>query len=368
MLVEDLADKMKQPVEVLEQWEGGEKQPTIRQAQNLAKKLFIPFGFLFMSEPPKKKKEIPDLRTVGDGERDVFSPEFINVLHDCIRKQYWYREYLQEDGAEPLPFIAKFDMRHSAKTVADDIAARLGVNRKFRNKCASWEDFLRGFMEAAEKVGVLIMRNGVVGNNTRRPLSVKEFRGFALADDIAPLVFLNGKDAKAAQIFTLAHELAHLWIGESGVSNLNPGEQKRREPHKVEKYCNKVAAELLVPEDDFINNWNDAENIEGNITVLSRIYRVSDLVILIRAKNMNKITRNEFFTEYAAYLDRLPSKRSSEGGSAYKTIPVRNSKRLTKAVLNAAYEERVLFREAGSLLGLKNLNTLHALAVEMGIR
>ncbi|HMM61712.1 MAG TPA: ImmA/IrrE family metallo-endopeptidase, partial [Candidatus Rifleibacterium sp.] len=88
-----------------------------------------------------------------------------------------------------------------------------------RGEAANWESFFNILVERSEQAGIIILRSGKVGNNTHRTLDVKEFRGFVIYDELAPFIFINGADAKAAQIFTLVHELAHVWLGASGVSN-----------------------------------------------------------------------------------------------------------------------------------------------------
>ena len=189
-LPEQVAEKVPVKLEKLVLWEQGEARPSFRQAQILAKILRIPFGYLFLSEPPRGKPQIPDLRTVRDATHAQLSVNFLDTLNDALRKQDWYREYIQQEQPEPLPFVGRCSIHKPPESVAADISKTLSIDDGFRRSVRSWEEFLRCLIEKAEQTGILVMRSSVVGNNTHRPLSVDEFRGFAISDPFAPLVFI----------------------------------------------------------------------------------------------------------------------------------------------------------------------------------
>lgn len=216
---EAVAEKIHVGPDRLEAWEAGRARPTFRQAQDLARRFAIPFGYLFLPEPPAEAPPIPDLRTVANDPRRRLSAELTALLHDVVDKQRWYREFQEEEGASPVRLVGRFPPGSSPDVIAGDIERTLGVGA-LRRAAGSPDDFLRLLAGRAEETGVLVMRSGIVGNNTSRRLSVDEFRGFAISDDLAPLIFINARDAKSAQVFTCLHELAHLWIGQSGISHL----------------------------------------------------------------------------------------------------------------------------------------------------
>lgn len=363
--VEDAARKLHVKTERFETWESGEDHPTLCQAQDLARAAHIPMGWLYLRSPPEEKVQLPDLRTVRNIERQELSPDFRDQLNEVLYKQQEYIELIREEGAEPLPFVGKFSIRDDVHAVVADIRAALGLDQEMRQAARDWRDFLHTLILQAERLGVLVMRSGIVGNNTHRPLSVDEFRGFAVSDVYAPLIFINGTDALPAQIFTLAHELAHLWIGESGISN--QAIHGRGGPsHRVEAFCNHVAAELLAPADEIARLWCSDREPDENIQTLARHFRVSGAVMLYRAKNLGYISQDLFDALYRIEISRHQRQKRHNGGAPPTlTVPARNSHLLTDTVIAAAYEGRVLFRDACRILGAK-MSTLEKLAVDAG--
>ena len=334
-------------------WEIGTALPTFRQAQEVAKKLYIPFGFLYLSKPPKELPLTVDLRTLSDSRNQEFSLELRDVISDAQRKQEWYKEYLLEEGATPLDFFGKFSITHSVDDVANDLKTVLRLTLKDRERLSK-NQFLTYLTDQAEEVGILVLRNGKVGANTHRSLSVEEFRGFCLSDSIAPLVFVNTVDFKAAQIFTLMHELAHLWIGEEGVSDQGISEWNTHS--KVETFCNKVAVEVLVPKTVFLQKWNQLQgNLEEKLDQLNRIFKVSSIVLARRALDLNLLEPSVFFSYYndLKIIWRQTRKNSSGGGNFHNSLPVANSRTFTDAICHATYSGKLLMRDGARMLGIK---------------
>ena len=348
-----LARKLNVKPEKVKAWESGDGLPTFRQAQRAADALYIPFGYLFLREPPAERLPIPDLRTVGDKPPRDPSPDFLDLVNDVLTKQQWYREYREAEGADPLPIIGRYGVNDDAETIAADIRDALSIDDVMRKGAADLDAFRRKLTFHCEDLGILVMRSGIVGNNTHRPLDVDEFRGFAISDDLAPLVFVNRRDAKAAQIFTLAHEMAHLWIGEGGVSN--PDYKLRSDEHgsDVERVSNRVAAETLVPSADFRKRWRDAAPIEENMRRLSRRYKVSNITALRHALNLDLVTPKDYWTLYEEMALNAPpaknNKRGGGGGTALNAIS-RNGRVFTRAVISSSAEGSLLLGEAARLL------------------
>jgi Zn-dependent peptidase ImmA (M78 family)/transcriptional regulator with XRE-family HTH domain len=334
-------------------WEEGTARPTFRQAEKIAVILHIPFGFLFLPKPPEETLPIPDLRTQDGRRRERFSADLLDLLREVMFKFDWYQDFLEEHGAEPLPFVGKFAADAAIDTVAADIRATLQADAG-ASQAGSWEQHLAYLFDRCEDIGIWVMRTGYVGSNTRRTLSVSEFRGFAIADRLVPLIFINGRDAKAAQVFTLAHELAHIWLGRSGVSDpyLN---RPNDSDVDIERRCNAIAAEVLVPRSQFLTAWDNGRDLDWNARNLARSFKVSRVVIARRALDCGKITWDEHRLFFEQERRNWESREAddSNGGSFYKTAPIKNGKRFTQAVLSSAMSGSLLLRDAGALLHMK---------------
>ena len=348
----------------LDAWERHESSPTLKQLESYAKATHTPVGFFFLQEPPVERVPIPDFRTVGSGRIRHPSPDLLDTIYICQQRQEWYREFARSEGAEAVPFVGSTNLTEDVVTAAATIRRALGFDVEERRQMPTWTDALRRFIEQADALGVLVMVNGVVGSNNRRKLDPQEFRGFALADNLAPLVFINGADAKAAQMFTLAHELAHIWLGLSAVSDTQASQVPE---HEVERWCNRVAAELLVPLAVVRAEYNPQNPVGEEINRLARRFKVSTLVILRRIHDAGGLTRDQFWRAYSEELERLRAMPAGSGGDFYLTLGARAGKRFARALVVSTLEGRSSFTEAFRLLGLKKMATFREVGHSLGV-
>jgi Zn-dependent peptidase ImmA (M78 family) len=349
---EDLRKKIPR----LAEWERGERQPTLRQLEDFARRTMTPLGHLFLSEPPVETLPVPDFRTIGDAPIDRPSPNLLDTIGEMQQRQAWMRDYLIELGQELLPFVGRADRVRPVTSVAEDIRATLRLTDDWAAELDSWEQALIHLRQGIDSVGILIAMNGVVGNNTHRPLDPDEFRGFVLIDQYAPLIFVNNADFKAAQMFTLAHELAHVWLGKSALFNLV--QMLPDEHDDDEKFCNQVAAELLVPRKWMLRLWDDVRGQANPFLVIARACKVSGLVAARRALDLGLINRRQFFEFYERETSQLAARQQqrkdrSAGGDFYRTATVRIGRRFGEAIARAVAEGKLPYRDAYRLTGLK---------------
>jgi Zn-dependent peptidase ImmA (M78 family) len=348
-------------------WEAGTSQPTMRQLEEYARATYTPVGFLFLSEPPHEELPIPDFRTFGDQRVRTPTPDLLDTIYACEQRQEWYREWAQANGAEPVELVGNQGLDTPVEQAAETLGAELGFGLDRRIEFSNWAQAFDGLREHAEAAGVLVMTNGVVGSNTHRRLNPDEFRGFALADDLAPVVFINGADTKAAQVFTLAHELGHISLGESAVSR--PDLAQLDDTNRSERWCNQVAAELLVPVESLRRAYQPDADLTTELERLAKFYKVSTLVILRRLADARLMEGATYRGAYSRELERvleLLGERGS-GGSFYNTTPIRVSKRFARALISDTLEGRTSHRDAFRLLGSKKYSAFEELGQRLGV-
>jgi Zn-dependent peptidase ImmA (M78 family) len=321
------------------------------QAVKFAQLTGTPFGYLFLDAPPESRNApIADFRMLPLVNR--LSKNFFDVYDDIDYKQAWYRAFLEESGADPLPFIGRYNLSTDPTTIANDIRSVLKLSVEDYAALRKPEDLFSLLSAKAEGAGILVFKNGVVSDNTKRPLAVEEFRGFVLSDRIAPAIFINGADTPAAWAFTLAHELAHLWLGDSGISDAS-----YKTGNRAERLCNATAAELLVPLAQFLALWNEGQGHDDTRLERARKhFKVSALVIARRALDLRLI--NEAKYEAAYENAKRAAKRKKSGGDYYSTLAVRNSKRFTARIAHLAASGAISLRVAGQLLNTNPNNVV----------
>jgi len=356
-----LAKKLAINEERLEQWEKGEKLLTFKQAQSFSNKTHIPFGYLFLRHPPVEPLPLPDLRTISSDQVISPSVELRDIVSIILQRQSWYSEYLIEQGELQNPIVACCDVNTPVADIVHNMRTHLELG--MHPERGSWEDYFRDLIRKIENIGILVMRQADAGHHTR-PLSVKEFRGFAIADPIAPVIFINQNDSPGAKLFTLIHELAHIWIGKSGISDSIPDTNR---PEEV--ICNAVAADFLVPETEFLAKWKDNfDSWQHNLALLETHFHVSQWTLARRAQTLGKISLLTYQKFVDNQREQHRNRESSNGGgpSYYVTKHSQISDRFSKAVVSDALSGRLLLRDAGQLLGIKP-NNIIKYAKELGI-
>lgn len=334
----------------LNKWISKDDFPTVRQLEKFAKATRVPFGYFFLEKEPEIKLSIPFFRTSKDERPKPFSPELIDTVRIVEQRKVWLRDFLIHGGIDKLSFSGAEKNKSDYKEIAAKIKTELGLRKLWASNQPNWETALNYLIEKTESVGINVIRNGVVGNNTHRKLDYKEFRGFALVDDYAPFLFINGKDFKAAQMFTLAHELAHIWIGSSAVFDLR---QMLPAENKTEILCDKVAAEFLVPEERLKENWKNFKQTNDHFQAIAKYFKVSKIVAGRRLLDLNLITKNDFFEFYNEYVNGIQKgKKEKDGGNYYNTQPLRIGRRFANIVITAAKRGTLLYRDAYRLTGL----------------
>lgn len=357
-------DDMARRVPGFPAWERQQKQPTLKQLEAFAKATHVPLGYLFLPEPPQERMPISDFRTIRGKVRRP-SADLLDTIHAMQRRQAWLREERMECEAQPFDFVGNARLSDDPDAVGQEMRRMIGIGTGWAAEFRTWLEAVSGLRRTMEQAGVMAVISGVVGNNTHRKLNVEEFRGFSLCDGHAPLIFVNGADAKSAQMFTLAHELAHIWLGPvgegvSGFDDLFPGGTQ------VETFCDRAAAEFLLPARELRACWRDVKEEPRRFELLARRFKVSPLVASRRALDLHLVDREAFFAFYREYAKReRRSTTRTGGGDFYNNQDSRVGRVFATQIVRAAKDGRLSFREAYDLTGLRG-GTFHKYAERLG--
>lgn len=339
--LDDFAEKFPKVLD----WLNYQKTPTVKQLEDFSRRVHLPFGYLFLPEPPIEKLPIPFFRT-GRAAAAKISLNVQETVRLLKHRQDWLADYLQENGEEPLPFVGKFGLQNTPEEIAADIRNTLNLVPNWASHFPNWSLAKAHFAQKIEDLGIVLSFNSVVENNNHRKIDPNEVRGFVLVDEFAPFLFVNAADSKAAQMFTMAHELAHVWTGKSAgfdSRNMLPADDP------MEQLCDRTAAELLVPSIDFRNFWQE----KPQIAAAARHFKVSEIVAARRALDLGLIYRDYFFGFYNNFMKRHFEKKATDGGNFYATQKVRLGLPFLARLNHALKSGKILHRDAYRLTGLK---------------
>lgn len=339
----------------LTEWLTGKKEPTLKQLELFANATNTPLGYFFLKDVPTESLPVPHYRTTTDRfNAENSSPELIDTIYAMQRRQDFMKEYLEENIVDSLDFIGIYKGNDPIE-LAILIRKILELPERWALNYKSFDEALKCLINRCEVNFITVMVNGIVGNNTSRKLDVEEFRGFVLVDRVAPLIFINGADAKSAQVFTLIHEVAHLIIGSSAIVEASPLNTSTED---VEELCNKAAVEFLCPEKLYLTLWN--ENEYEPIVELSRKLKVSRVVIARRALEIQILDYKEFKLFYDEYKKEIINrvKKESTGGNFYYTAVRKLGTLFSDAIIYKVNNKTIQYTDAYKLTGMK-AHTFH---------
>lgn len=330
----------------IEQWIKKENFPTYKQLKELTHIFHIPFGYFFLDGLPEKKYPIPHYRTTA--EDNIFfqpSTELLETVEYIQLLQDWAREILIDWGHEPPPFIGKYNTKTNINDITIELKHILELEDNWAKSFNTWSEAFNSLIHKAEKAGIFVTVNGVVGNNTHRSLDVDEFRGFVLCDKIAPFIFINNQDAISAKIFTLIHEIVHLFIGESASFDLR---NLQSADNEIERFCDKCSAEFLVP-------TSEIEHIKQiDFESLAHQFKVSQIVIARRLLDINRISKKQFIDFYTEHIQKEQKVMASkQGGDFYNTAIRRYGRKFIEIISIGVESGTIQYRDAYQLTRLK---------------
>lgn len=370
MTIAAAAAKVNVGADKITEWEEGTSQPTVRQAETLAKAYRRPLAVLFLPDIPLDFQPLQDFRRKTAkplGTASTF------IIREIQQKQAWIKELNEENGDPKLPFVGKFSLQSNPEKVAADMLETLGIDPLRYTT----DSPVREWVKKAEAKGIFVSRTSFI--HSRLKLDSEELQGFSIADKFAPFIFVNSEDWDAPQLFTLVHELAHIWIAASGIScDIEPELKQRDKLHPIEIFCNQVAANALIPASVIKNFESSVFDSSTGIFSSAKKMGVSSFAFLYRAYSLELISADKYRklkkdadTDFKAFLLREAEKKAKlkerqkekPGGPSYYMLLVnKNSHLFTRVVMDAFRGGFIQPTQASSLLStqVNNFSKLEA--------
>ena len=335
-------------MESIRHWLDGTKSPTFSQIEDFSKKSHIPLGYFFLQTPPIEQIGLLEYRTLDSIELANPSRNLIDIIHEMEAIQDWMVDYRKEMNYDTSYVVNSLNGATDIAAIADSVRKDLGLSIEWYRECGNPSEAFNKVRGLLEDCGVIVMMSGIVGKNTHRALDINEFRAFAMVNEWAPLIFINGADSLAGRLFSLLHETVHIWIGENDLYN-----NRRYSTEKVktvEVICNAVAGEIIVPKQIFLEHWQRTPNEDVYIKIreLAKYFRCSESVLARRAldnKKIDKMIYEQVVTDaIQAYIEYKQDK--SSGGDYYKVARSKLDGVFVRALCESVNSGRTSYTEA----------------------
>lgn len=301
----------------------------------------------FLQTPPTEAFPLLQYRTIGSIDADTPSRDLVDTINDMESVQEWMHGYMIESDYDRLAIVGCKKNESNPLAIVNSIQETLNIKADWYKNVKNVAEAFRFFRKKLENIGIIVMMSGIVGNNTHRSLDINEFRAFTLIDEYAPLIFINANDSQGAKLFSLLHELAHIWLGIDNFFNDRYGNANGVD--SVEVICNAVAAEMLVPNILFKDEWQRTQNqdVMLKLSQLQSVFKCGVVVIARKALDNQYINK----TQYQAIVDEAitqfrNSRKEASGGNYYTTAASRVDNRFLIALDNSVREGKTQFTDA----------------------
>ncbi len=332
-------------------WANGEKKPTIPQLREFSKKTCVHIGSFFCKEPPSVDCDLFRCRAFGDGAKRP-SLNLADIITDMEFAQGWMSDYMQHEEYEPQSIVG------SAKET-DDVVATAGKIREYLELDNDWAArfkdagaAFRFLKEKTDRCIILVMTSEVAEEDYTRPLDPEEFRAFSIVDEWAPLIFVNENDGDELKLFSLLHEIVHVWLGKSDLFDWNgnmPTDKDIDGMSETERFCFSVATELLLPKRVFLRMWGEYEGcLQERVEKISREFNCDISVVARRARDYSLVSEAEY-EEIAKGVERKPhvfKRRKTRSESYYDLRCYELSASLLWALCSGIFEGYITYTEA----------------------